>query len=365
MKKLVSTRQLIYILVISVMTLKVLLLPNLMVKAFSRDVPWYFFFLLVVDYLTLFIYLFLMNKFPDMTFYEILEYFFGKVVGRFIMLFFFVFFYLKCCAIFHSNFVYLNENLYATYDWVVFSVPILVCIVFTTMHCVNALARLVEFFFPLIIIGFLVSLSSGFFRADFNYLMPFMENGVGNIAEVFKFFFWFGDYTILIVFLGNIKTEKLFNLKILIWPLVCILLLTLFYVLFYATYNYNCICHTNAISDMLQVLPSVSDIGSFDWILILIWDIAFYLCFAINTLGAFYSFRQALFKKWQTFVSIFVAGAVFVANYILSFDTYISVGIVQNYLWIYSVVVGLGFPFVIFIFGIFKKGVKNGQVVQK
>ena len=325
MKKLVSTRQLVLTLIISLITLKGLLLPTLMAKDLGRDSYIFALVLLLADFLVLLSFLFIMKKFPEQSFFEILKTLFGTVFAKIIMFFFFCFFFVKCCIIFQANFVYLNENLYTTFNWLVFAVPILFTVVACAMRGVTAFARMIEFFAPVILFGVFVSMGAGALSADFSNLLPFMEFGFGKLPHVFSYAMWFGDYLIMMVFFGNVKMTKRFNMRVVLSILGAIVGVVVFVAIFYSVHNYNTICHTNAISDMLQTMPLSSDVGSFDWILIILWDISLFLFFTMNVLGAFYCFRMSICDKFHIPVAVMLVVLVYVANRVVNFDIYFSV----------------------------------------
>lgn len=363
MKKLVSIRQLTFILILSMVTLKVLVLPSLLSKDIGRDSYVYILLFLLFDFIVLLLFMFIFNKYPELSFYEILQKIFGSVIAKIVMFFFFVFFFIKCWGVFQTNYNYLNENLYTSLNWLTFSLPILFGVLYMARFGVNAAARLVEVCFPIIVAGFLLSLMVGLYRADFSNLLPFMENGFfSKLPNMFRYSFWFGDYIIFIVFFGNIKQEKKQNLKVLLSVFISIFIVVFFMSIVYAVFDYNASTHSNAISDMLQIIPTASDIGNFDWILILIWDIALFLYFTFNALGAFYSFRQTFFKKWQNLTISAIMLLVLVVNVFTNFDIHNGVIFVQNYVWYFCLVVQYALPILIFLFSFKLKRRKHAEV---
>jgi len=350
-KKLVSQRQLILILIISLVALKVLLLPSLLAKEIGRDAYIYVLIALLFDFFMLLIFLFLFNKNPDLSFYQILEKMFGCMIARIMMFALFLFFLMKCWGAFVTNYSYLNENLYTSLKWYTYCFPILIIVFFIARLKVNALARLVEFFAPIVIIGFLVSLLVGIRKADYTNLLPILENGFfGNFSIFFKYSFWFGDYLIFIVFFGNTKVEKKFNITISTTILIAIVLIALFFATIFSVFSYNSVSHTNSISDILQVLPSTADIGSFDWVLILVWDMALFLYFAIYILGAFYSFRQTFGKKYDLITTSAILIVVLILAIIVNFDIELSISLAKKYFWIFSLSIEYGIPILLFLF---------------
>ncbi len=362
MKKLITTRQLIFILLISLCSLKVLFLPSLLVKEISRDSYLFFFIMLLLDFLVLLVFLLLSKKFPELSFYEIMQKFFGKVIAKIIMTLFCLFFLTKCWAVFQSNYIYLNENLHTSIQWYTFSIPLLIVVFYMSTFGVNAFARLIEIMFPVVLMGFLLSFFIGLFRADFTELLPICENGFfTNFSTIYRFSFWFGDYLIFIVFLGNIKPDKKFNLKIVISTLVGIVMMTVFMMIVFSVFSYSTVCHTNSISDIMQILPSSSDIGGFDWIIILIWDIGLFLYFTLNVLGAFYCIRQVLPKFNQQIIVCILLAIILGANLFSHFDIIHTVEIIKQYVSYFSIAMQYAFPILFLLFSFFNKSDKNAK----
>ena len=360
MKKLVTTRQLIFILLISLCTLKVLFLPSLLAKEIGRDSYLFLFIMLMLDFLVLLVFLFLFKRYPELSFYEIMQKFFGKIIAKIIMFLFCLFFLTKCWAVFQSNFIYLNENLHTTIKWYTFSIPLLIVIFYMSSFGVNAFVRLVEIMFPVVVLGFALSFFTGIFRADFTELLPICENGFFSyLPKMAKFSFWFGDYLIFIVFLGNVKPDKKFNLKVVISILVSIVFMTVYIMIVYGVFSYSTVCHTNCISDILQTLPSASDIGSFDWIIILIWDIALFMYLTLNVLGAFYSIRQVLPKFNQQILVTILLALILGANLLSHFDIIHTVENIKTYVSYFSGAMQYAFPLLFLFFSMFHKTEKG------
>lgn len=361
MKKLVTTRQLILVLILGIVGLKVLFFPSLFIRTLSRDSYLYILFMLLLDFLLLLTFIYLKNKFKEMSFYEILETLFGKVIAKLIMFAFFAYFFNKSTIIFETNYIYLSENLYTTFNWLSFSLPMVIVIFLISLNGINAFARTCEIIVPIILFAFIISITIGSIQADLTNLLPFMENGVS--LDVFKFTFWFGDFLVFIPFFGNVKHEKHTDMWILICVLATILLVCLMFFVFYAKFSYGSTSHSNAISDLIQASPSISDIGSFEWIIILIWDMALFLFMTLNLFGAVYCFRHAIFKVNQNIVITVIIVAIFVINYLGHFDIFYTVSFILDYQKFPCIAVQYGLPLMIFIFALFrKKGRKKNEV---
>lgn len=359
MQKKITTRQLLLVITLSILTLKVLFLPNVLATNFGRDGYIFLFVLLVVDFGTLLIFIYLINKYKDMTFVQILEKFFGKVIAKIILVLLFLYFIINIWTRFQTNYIYLNENLYTSLNWYTFAFPIIVVVLFCLKQGLNAFARLSEFFVPIIIGGFIVALIVGVIRADFSNALPILQNGLEMFKLTKQYPLWFGDYMFFIAFFGQIKVEKGFNKKVILWTLGVIASITLFDAVFYFTYNYNSVCHTNAISDIMQFLPSVSDIGSFDWILIMIWDVALFLDLTLSALASMYCFKNAFTKKGELIVAGIVLLLILLFNYLITFNVYLTINIAQNYLWIFIALMQVALPLIMLIFALFKNKKKE------
>ena len=366
MEKTVTTRQLIFILILSVVTLKVLFLPNVLATNIGRDGYIMLLFLLLVDFIVLLMLLYLMNKYKDMTFYEVLCTFLGKVGAKIIMFLLSLYFLTRCFTRFQTNFIYLNENLYTAFEWYIFTVPILICVLFCVRQGLKAFSRLNEVFMPVILFGFAVALVVGIFRADFSNALPMLENGISFIKSSSRYSVWFGDYLVLILFFGKVKMDKKFNLKLILSMLGLVFSVALFYAVFYFTYNYNTVCHINAISDIMQFLPSVSDIGSFDWILILIWDVALFLDLTINVIVVTSLFCQVFnINKHKEVVSLVALLIVVVISVLMNFNIYLSMTIFRDYIYVFNIIIQGALPLLLFILGLIKRRKKSEVLVAQ
>ncbi len=351
MNKTISTRQLLLVLIVSMVTLKVLYLPSLLAKDLGRDAYLFVLFMLALDFLVLLLLLCITKKFPQSTLNQVLQNIFGKFGHKIIMLLLFVFFLLKCWGIFEGSFSYLNENLYTSLKWEMFSIPILISIYFVVNKGKQTIARATEIFAPIIIFGLILSFLIGFFRADFSNILPILDGGISKIfSQTFRYSFWFGDYIVLLVFFGDIKFDKHFKAKILLPIAFFVLLITTFFVVSYCLFGYNSVCHTNSISDTLQVLPSTSDIGSLDWILILIWDISLILSLAINALSATFCLKNVFKNSSQKIVSIIVLSFILLISLVAKFDIFSSIQFVRNYVGYFCCGIQYLLPVLILLF---------------
>lgn len=362
MDKSVSTRQLLLILIVSMVTLKVLYLPSLLAKDMGRDAYLFVFFMLTLDFLVLAILLFLIKKFPDTTLKQMLQNIFGRFFYKVIFFLLFLFFLLKCWGIFEGTFSYLNENLYTSLKWTTFSIPILISVYFVVNTGKRPIARITEIFAPIIIFGLILSFLIGVFRADFSNILPFLDGGVSKIfSQTFRYSFWFGDYIVLLIFFGDVKIDKHFKAKTLLPIAFFIILITAFFVVSYCLFGYNSVCHTNSISDTLQVLPSTSDIGSLDWVLILIWDISLVLNLIINATAAVFCLKNTVKVFSQKTSSIIVVVSILVMSLIASFDVFSSIQFVRNIAGYFCFAVQYALPVLIFIFSFKNKNMNKNM----
>ena len=363
MTKEVSTRQIILILIISLATLKVLYLPSLLANGVGRDSYIFVFVMLMLDFFCLLIFIFLLNKNRDLSLVEILEKMFGKVFSKIILFLLMIFFLLKAFGLFQTNFSYLSENLYSSIKWYTFSVPILVAVFFIVLYGSNVLARLSEVFAYFIVIGFFVALVVGVPKADYTNLLPVLESGViAKFENIITFSFWFGDYLIFIVFFGKIKLNRKFCVKVSTIAFVAILFITFFIATSYSLFSYNSVSHTNSISDFLQVLPSTSDTGSFDWLLILVWDIALILDTCYSIYCADFCFRGAFLIKRNYFSVALMLVAIFIPSIMINFDINTGINFVKDFASYFCFGLEFGLPLLMLIFSFRLKGEKQKNV---
>ncbi len=351
----VTTRQTCLILIIVAITAKLLFLPSLLVQEVGRDAYLFVLLTMLAKISILFIFVYLTYKFPQDNFKQLLTRLFGKVFSRVVMFLYFAYFVIQTGVVFQSAYVYLFENLYSDLAWYIYVFPLVLTMVYVCIKGLRPIARLVEIFCPVIIVGVMLSFFLGGVNADFTNALPFMENNFFvNLGGVSKYALWFSDYLIYMVLFGNIKITKQYGKKILYTALFCAVLVSVCILIFYCLFDYSAIFHKNAITDVMQVVPRNSDIGSLDWVVTLIWDasMVIYMCImffaSVKTCQSTFSIK----KDWiNILIVIVLLGAIVLVS---KFDVARIIRDVSGMFRYFYYVVSWVIPIVMFIIALCK-----------
>ena len=319
--KRVSSRQLRFVLLLSVITLKLLFLPSLLYQE-CKNSAWVsvlLFFIIEIVFLSVF--LSISIKHPDMTFYDMLDKMFGRIIAKGFVFIYLVYFIFKAYLTFHGNFIFLSKNFYDNLDWYIYAIPLLFVAGYVAYSGIKSVVRMAEIFFPIIIFSAVVAVILGLFDVDLTNTLPIFDGGFSDtVLPVYKYVMWFGDSIVFLVFMGNVKHEKYSRLKTILSIAGVCLFVAFFILLFIATFSGNAINHNNAISDVVQILPTNSDLGGFSWILTLVWDMALFVYFSILIFAANDLFRNVFYKKYTWITVAIVCFFVLGLNLVVGFD---------------------------------------------
>lgn len=360
MKKHVTVRQTCLILTLVAITTKLLFLPSLLSQEVGRDAYLYVVFFMLLEIGVFFIFFFLSNKFPDLNFKQLMDKLFGKIFSRFILFLYFIYFLFQTSIVFQSAYVYLYENLYSELKWYVYAFPLFFTMGYVAIKGLNSIARLIEVFFPIIAGGVLISFFLGLINSNLTNVLPVLENNVGTgVLNVSKYALWFSDYLIFVVLFGQIKTEPKQTKKYLITMVASTIFVAAFVMVFYCLYHHSAIFHKNAITDVMQVIPRNSDIGSLDWVISLIWDCAMIIFMCLMFFASIQTCKYT-FSINHDWINILITLAlIFIIVFFLKFDISHIVEYVTMYLRYYYYVVIYLIPLLMLIIGLFKHKEEN------
>ena len=296
MKQLTS-RQVGIIIFLSILSLKLLIMPSF-IYTISKNSSYISIFInLFSDFLTLFAYFIFMKKYPNTTFKTALEQCFGKWIARIIFSALAIYFFVKAFLTVKQIQNYFNRIIFDDFGWLDYIFPSIVLLIYLSTKNFKTFGRASEclIFFALISTFLLVILNVS--SVNLSELLPFFKNGVQPILDSsFKTTFGFGDYAFLLLFLGKIKIEKNTKRTIIFYSVLAGLMVLVFYILFMSTFGNYSINKNIALSDLSlnQAIPLT--VGRLDWINILIWS--FILFFNAGLLLA--SCKECLFVAFST-----------------------------------------------------------------
>ncbi len=321
MTRQISDRQCAIMLAISIVSLKLLILPALL----SRYTVKYSYMSVIcglaIDFVFMIIMLAIMYKFKHLTFSEIIERSFGKVVRYLLNFILAVYFFFKGILIVKETHNYFNETLFENISWWFFVIPMLLLIFFIIIKDLKTISRSVEFFFWLIAAGIVLTILVPIKTVDFSNLLPIFSKGSLGIPESLLYCnFSFGDYFVLLMLMGRVDLKTKSRKKILWYATITNFLVVLFYIIFVAMFGDISVNQGLAISDMPLHSNITSAISRLDWIIIIIWSITL-----IFQAGALFSMSCACLTESFKFKNKYIpAVAIIVSIFITAYHYYLD-----------------------------------------
>ena len=269
MMKEINDRQLAIICFVTLLGMKLLNLPSLLYGDFSFGGILILIFYLLLDLFIIFLILKIKKINEDLTFFEILNKYFTKVISYFIVGFLIVFCFLKLSYIFFEYHNYLSHSLALELDKFTFifaTFPVINAIVY---RGIKAFARTTEFFYVFLLIGLSLLLLLGVFSQEFFTVSP-LGNFNEFISSVGKRSMWFGDGIIVLILVENFELKKHTTKKVVLDVLLLAFTTILFYISYYVIYQTTAYMHAYALSDIIQFSTKFGNVGKLDIIAILV-----------------------------------------------------------------------------------------------
>ena len=316
MTRQISDRQVGIMLAMSIVSLKLLILPALISRYTIRYSYLTILCGFIIDFVFILISLKVLNKFPHLTFSEIIERSFGKVARYFINLVLCAYFFFKGILIIKETHNYFNETLFENMNWWFFVIPFLLLIFYVMIKDLKTISRSVEFFFILITAGVVLTILIPIKSVDFSNLLPlFGEGGGGLLKSLFYCNFSFGDYFVVIMVLGRVKVKPNSSKKIINYCLLFDFFVFMFYIVFVAMFGEISVKQSLAISDLPLHSIAASTISRLDWIVVIIWTITLVFQAAILFSLSCASLTEAFCFKSKHIPALIIVAATFVMIY--------------------------------------------------
>ncbi len=320
MKKTIDTKTIIAVLALNFVALKMMFLPSICSAELNKNGFTSVLFMMALEVGVVAIFIYLSHK-TDQTFCEFLEVKFGKVIAKVITAIYLIYFLINTFAIVQSFYLFLTENLYSKLVWIEYILPIFIMLFFVCVSSFESLTRLIQCFFPFIVLCVFLSLLLGAINCDYSNILPLFEGGYKNGIKIFDFSYWFGDAVIMVLFFGKIDKKKSYK-PILISTTVMSVVISFFFLVFYCIYESNALNNKEAIVDILKILPQNSDIGNVTWLVTIIWQviILIYICLQCFATKIFF---ENLFCISNSNISVpiilaLILGGLFIVNFDMS-----------------------------------------------
>lgn len=208
-EKRITTSQLFCLIFILGMSLKMLMLPILLLKSSGRDSIISLIIILVLEIALLGAMITSVMLSPGKTFPEIMESVIGKWASKIILSLFAVFFFAKLLLIAGEVRIFFGENLFGDFNWSLYSLPFFALCTLIGMGTARALGRLSQFLFPFILAATVIMFVLIGIGVDYSNLLPLGEGLTSHMAgDSVRYAMWYGDCSALVVFIGSVKRTR-------------------------------------------------------------------------------------------------------------------------------------------------------------
>ena len=299
---------------------------------------------------------FVLFKFPNKTFKEIMAETYGIIVTKICYFVIFAYMSLKTLLIMKEAHTYFQDTLFENLTMTMFIIPIIVSSMYIASKNLKTIGRTVELFFPLIAFGIILMMVIPITKVDIFGILPFMEQGFKPVADsIGKTAFAYGDQMVLLLLIGNIKYDKEKPSKIFWYIGLTAALVIVMNIVFICLFGDTAIDQQLAVSEIPLHSTNPTTMGRLDWLTIMIWIITLliqsgvFMFFAVEAFSTF----SGLGKGW----SVGIVGTIITIGLILlSLKLAQLIDLVINPIFVYIIIaVQVIIPIMMFLAALIKK----------
>ena len=266
----ITVRQTACFCAISMLALKLVALPSILYEKSMSSGLLIAGVLFLLDFLILFVFLKVKQKYPTLSLYELIKRFLGVVVAKIIYILLFGFFVVKLLTLMNEAVSFMQAIVDEDYTIVLFLLTFLPVITVLAYNGLKSTARTCEFGYIFIIIGLVVCLFLSETSAIFGKLGPVFEVGFSNFIKTsFDVGFWFSDFVFIAVLSDKIKLEKNTLKKVFKFVVFVALIIMLLYYSYFRLFRVTAFLHKNSIADVTQYNREIGNVGNIDIVSIL------------------------------------------------------------------------------------------------
>ena len=274
----ITSRQFAIFSVLLLLGMKMLIFPSIIAQSAKHDSFFSIAISVGIELLILLPVVFLIKKNPDTTFMQLLTKKFGKLGAIIVMTLFILFFLTKLIYALQEEYSFLLNNMYSQLNWIFYFVPVMFLLIFLAAKGVRTVGRSCEIFFVFIVVTIVAMIFIETFDVNLATNLPLFEFGVAPMFEgVLKSSFWCGNSLLLLLLMGKINIQKAFVSKTMIYTSLAAAFLVGFMFIFTSLFDVTAAFFQFALVDITVVTPYISDLGTLDWVIIIMWNIALLL----------------------------------------------------------------------------------------
>ncbi|MBR1925532.1 MAG: GerAB/ArcD/ProY family transporter [Clostridia bacterium] len=317
----ISSHQFILLSLFLLLSTKIFTLQPYVYSFSQKDAFWSILFGAIVDiFITLFV-IFLLQKYKDISFFELLTKTFGKIFAKIILCIMFVIILFKVTFLAEETFTFFMKFLYEDLNLAVYIIPMAFVCGYFSVKGIKTISRTIEIFYIFVLFGIVVCTLTAIDGVNFNNILPMFEDGFlptlkGLAAQIF----YRGNGLILLCFMGKIEFSKHFTLKFISAKGFVTLLLLFISLIFYLVYGPSVKYIEFTLSGLPQYNPFVSDLGRLNWLGVVVCVIALILTTCILVYCLSLIIRWTFNFKRSFLSTSFSIGAILTVAYINGFS---------------------------------------------
>ncbi len=361
----ISVRQTACFCAISLLALKLITLPSLLVIMSTSSAIVVALIMFALDLFLLYIFLKVKEKYPNLSLYELIKKVFGSVLAKIIYIILFSFYILKLVMLNNEAIAYMRDVVDEDFRLIVYLMTFLPVVIAMVNSGLKSTARTIEFGFVFIFIGLIFCLFLSEVTFTYGEMGPIFKENILNILNSCKDVgFWFSDFLFITIISDKIKYKK--NMKKIIFSYVFITLIILIalYIIYFRLFNVTAFLHRSAIADITQYNRNIGNSGNIDIIAILVYMFIIFFQGAIYFTGAKIIFEKIVGYDNKIHAIIFITLLILALQLFVFYNLDLIIDFVVNYLKYFGVVAWVIIPLYLICLLIFDRE-KGDELVKK
>ena len=364
MSEQISVRQTGCFCAISLLALKLITLPSILVQMSTSSAVLVASIMFALDLVMLFIYLKIKEKYPKLSLYELIKKYLGTVFAKFIYIIIFGLFIFKLIMLNNEAISYMRDIVDEDFKLSIYLMTFLPVVIAMVNSGLRSSARTVEFGFVFIFIGLIFCLFLSEITFTYGDMGPIFKENISNILSTCSSVgFWFSDFLFVVILSDKIKYQK--NMKKIIFSYVIITLLILMalYIVYIRLFNVTSFLHRSAIADITQYNRNIGNSGNIDIIAILVYMFIIFFQGSIYFLSAKIIFEKIVGYNNKIHAIIFITTCILILQLFVFYNLELVIDFVIDYLKYFGIVAWILIPLYCVFLLIFDKE-KNNELFK-
>lgn len=301
--KALTSRQSIILMLVTIIATKFFIVPIKLAEGMEQNIILVMPIFILLEIALIILLVKFSMRYSNWSFYEILENSFGKIFAKVFFILLFIFFLGKNILNINETYSFFLYTLYEDLNPLLYIIPLSLLMFYGFLKGLNSIGRTLEILCKILLFGIITAIIIGISSVDFSNLLPLFEPPIENsLFTLQENIFWFGDYFVFLIILGDIKYNKGY-FKHLMWVIIgAFIILLTFYITYFCLFPFSSGIQHFAVSDITQY-TSMGDWGRIDWLTSFIWTMAsilqaiiYYYC-STKCLQYIFKFKNDLYTN--------------------------------------------------------------------